>query len=118
MPDLAGQQRIIAAVDLVGRSGARALEFGYLHDDVPVDLAGWWAHATWQGARIMVDDQPGPAEALEALARSVLTGATCQGCKRPVVIDSVALGSCRWYRSGARWLRACGPISTPEDPHA
>lgn len=117
MPDLVGQERIIAAVDLAGRAGARMLEFGYLHDDVPVDQAGWWAHATWQGARLMVDDQPGPAEALEALAARILTGAQCQGCRRPVTLDDPApAGACHWYRTGARWTRACAP--TPGSDHA
>lgn len=104
--------RIIAAVDLIGRSGARSLEFGYLWDDVPVDQAGWWAHATYRGRRVMVDsDLAGPAEALEALTLRILDGAECQLCHQTVSLPphDLALGTCRWYRSGARWQPGCTP---------
>lgn len=42
---------LLATADLVGRSGATGLEVGYLHDDVPAELASWWATAHYQGAR-------------------------------------------------------------------
>lgn len=100
--------RLVAAVDLAGRAGARGIEFGYLHDDVPVSEAGWWAQAMWQGARLIVDDQPSPADAAEALAIRILAGARCAHCRRPVALgDTVALSYCQWVRDGRRWVRGC-----------
>jgi len=39
------EDALIAAADLVGRTGATGFEIGYLHDDVPAEKAGWYAHA-------------------------------------------------------------------------
>lgn len=64
-----------ATLDLVGRCGAAAFEIGYLHDDVPVEEAGWYAHVQYQGARIIVEDQPSPEAAADALAARLLRGA-------------------------------------------
>lgn len=33
-------ERAVAAVEVLGRSGARNVEFGYLHDDQPVGFDG------------------------------------------------------------------------------
>lgn len=118
---------IVACTDLVGRTGATNLQVGYLHDNVPVHLAGWYAHAQYRGARITVEDQAGPADALEALARRLLTGAQCR-CGKLVALsdhgavafdghlvdgspwpieDAVRAGQCRWRRDGRRWFRGC-----------
>jgi len=99
---------LIAAVDLVGRSGATNFEVGYLHDDVPSERAGWYAQAQYRGARLIAEDHRGPIEAAEALARRVLAGAECAHCHRPVVLGGgVELSACRWTRRGARWARGC-----------
>ncbi|MFG1846696.1 hypothetical protein [Micromonospora carbonacea] len=119
---------VLACADLAGRAGARHFQIGYLHDDVPVAEAGWYAHAQYRGARVQVDNQPGPAEAAEALARRLLTGAQCR-CGRLVALstagavafDGVTLadgsrwstadarraGQCLWRRVGARWEPSC-----------
>lgn len=123
------QDALTAAVDLVGRSGARDFELGYLHDDVPVGEAAWWAKAQYQGARLTVENQPGPVEAAEALARRVLTGGRCAHCGGLVALsddgavafetghlvdgtqwnveDARAAGTCRWRRVADRWARGC-----------
>lgn len=127
------QDAVIATADLVGRAGAREFECGYLHDDVPTEEAGWYATATYQGAKIMVDDHPGPVEACEALARRILEGGKCAHCGGLVALsgsgavafaeaqmadgstwtaeEAVAAGQCRWRRIGDRWVRGC------EDSH-
>lgn len=118
----------VAAVDLVGRTGATNLDFGYLHEDAPVAQAGWWAHAQYRGSRITVENQPGPVEALEALARRLLTGARCTHCQGLIALsDGGAVAhpgqmldgttwtegelrtvhQCRWRRMGPRWERGC-----------
>jgi hypothetical protein len=124
---------VIACADLVGRAGARQFQIGYVHDDVPVDQAGWYAHAQYRGARIQVTDQRGPAQAADALARRILTGAQCR-CGRlaalsadgAVAYEDVAMadgtrwtaaearaaGQCLWRRLGQRWEPSC---PTPSD---
>jgi hypothetical protein len=119
---------IIACADLVGRTGAREFQIGYVHDDVPVHEAGWFAHATYQGARITEDDHRGPVEAADALCRRLLTGARCTHCNGLVALSdsgAVAYGGrmadgtvftheqakaarqCRWRRMGPKWVRGC-----------
>jgi len=123
------EERVIAAANLVGRSGASEFEIGYLHDDVPSAEAGWYAQARYRGARIIADDCASPVEAVEALARRLLTGARC-GCGKFVALgdegasafdnwamsdgspfpadEAKAIGLCLWQRKGARWVSACG----------
>lgn len=112
------QDALVAAVDLVGRSGCRDVEVGYLYDEedpppgwpggaVPVEAAGWWAKATYGGAVLMAEDYPGPVEAVEALARRVLDGATCGRCGEPIRLADGDPG-CRWRRYGDRWDPGCG----------
>lgn len=123
------EDALIAAVDLVGRSGAKQLEIGYLREDVPVEDAQWWAHARYRGARIGSEHHRGPIEAVEALARRLLTGDKCKPCGRLVALSDAGAvayegatmvdgsrwtveqaakaGQCRWRREGARWVRGC-----------
>lgn len=123
------EDAVIAAADLVGRAGARELEVGYLHEGVPVAEAGWYAHAQYRGARIIVEEQPGPVEAVDALARRLLDGAQCQHCGGLVALSDAgamaypgsirpdgtrwteeeirAAGQCRWRRMGPKWVRGC-----------
>jgi hypothetical protein len=123
---------IIATADLVGRTGARELTIGHLHDNVPVEQAGWYAHAQYRGARITEENHRGPVEALDALARRLLTGAMCTHCRGLVALsdqgatvypgasrtdgsrwtpDEVAAArarpQCRYRRHGQRWVRGC-----------
>lgn len=123
-----------ACADLVVRTGATGFEIGYLHDDVPVDEAGWYAHAQYKGARITTDGgHRGPVEAAEALARRLLTGAKCK-CGKLAALDTsgavayrqttladgsswsaqqaAAAGQCHWTRHGARWISGCDNASS------
>ncbi|MCK2214266.1 hypothetical protein MF672_010755 [Actinomadura sp. ATCC 31491] len=123
-----------AAVDLVGRTGATGFEIGYLRDGVPVEEAGWYAHAQYRGARITSEEHRGPIEAVEALARKLLTGAKCTHCKKLVALSddgaiaynglladgtrwtveqARAAGQCRWRRIGPRWVRGCERPAPP-----
>lgn len=134
--------RFDAAVMLVGNSGARSLEIGYLYDDVPSEQAAWWATATYRGAKLNVENEAGPAEAVEALAKRLLTGARCQWCQGLVALstdgavaypgsvmadgsrmpdrptDLAALGQCLWRRNSARWEPGClhGASTAPGAP--
>lgn len=127
------QDAVIACADLVGRAGATEFQIGYLHDDVPADQAGWYAHAQYKGARITAEDHPGPAEAADALACQLLAGARCR-CGRLVALsdhgavafegqmadgstwsveEARAAGQCRWRRVGPRWEMGCPDGETP-----
>lgn len=96
---------VIACADLVGRAGAKDFEIGYVHEGVPVEDAGWYAVATYQGARVMVDEHRSPTGAAMALAERLLSSATCR-CRRPVVLADDRVG-CRWRLMGQRWEPGC-----------
>lgn len=123
------QDAVVAAADLVARSGGREFEIGYLHDDVPIEEAGWYAKATFRGGVVVEEDHRGPVEAAEALASRLLTGAKCSHCgglvalsdrgafafqeahlvdgSRWTAAEAAAAGQCRWRREGDRWVRGC-----------
>lgn len=98
-----------AAVDLVGRTGASDVEFGFLHDNVPTEEAGWWATAHFhaKGAKVTVEDFPGPVQAMEALAKQLIDGGKCTHCARPISLDPDS-SSCTWARMGDKWMPQCG----------
>jgi hypothetical protein len=119
---------VVACADLVGRTGARSFEIGYLHDNVPVDEANWWASAIYRGARIQVDGHIHPAAAATALAVKILTGAKCRCGKLVALSDdgaiafskitmadgsrwsaeqAAAAGQCRWRLIGQQWKPSC-----------
>lgn len=121
---------IKACADLVGRTGATQFQIGYTHEGVPVEEAGWYAHAQLRGARITEQDHRSPDAAAEALCRRLLNGGQCQHCKGVVTLsddgarlfnstlangtswsieDQRTAGVCRWRRMGARWVRGCEP---------
>lgn len=123
------QDAVIAAADLVRRSGAQEFEIGYVHEDVPVEEACWYAQATYKGARLIVENHRGPVEAAEALARRLMTGAKCAHCGGLVALSdrgavvferqqmadgttwgpaqAAKAGQCRWRRVGDTWQRGC-----------
>lgn len=123
------QDALMAGIELVGRTGAESLEVGYFHDNVPVEEAGWYANAQYQGSRLTVENEPGPVQAVQALAERILTGAKCKHCGRLVSMsdegawawqeatmmdgttwtaeEAVAAGQCRWVLMGRTWRRGC-----------
>jgi hypothetical protein len=104
---------IVACADLVGRAGASGFEIGYTRDDVPTEEAGWYAHASYKGARIMVDERRSPSEAALALAERLLRGAACR-CGEPVSMADDQPG-CRWRLVGNRWKPGCDAPPVPVD---
>lgn len=106
------QDALIAGVELAGRAGAQDTTIGWLHDDVPFEEAGWFAHAQFRGARVTVQEHRGPVEAVEALARRLLAGATCRRCGKPISLSD-GPDVCRWTRMGKRWESGC---DLPIDP--
>jgi len=122
------ENAVVACADLVGRSGARKFEIGYLYDDVPCEQAGWYAHAQYPGARITASDQPSPVHAARELARKILTGARCR-CGRLVSLsddgaiafdnttmadgskwtlkEAASAGQCQWRLIDKTWTPSC-----------
>lgn len=107
-PDI-DEDAFFAGLNLIGRTGAKQTEFGYLYDNVPVEQAAWWAKAQYQGVRVTVENRAGPVEAVEALARKLLNGGMCTHCRRTVTLATVADAKafCRWTRIGKDWVRGC-----------
>lgn len=101
------EDALIAAVDLVGRSGSAGFELSY-DDDDPNDVK-WSAQAKYRGARIIREGFRDPV-AVEALARRLLTGALCRRCGKPISLAGPrkSKSKCRWTRQGARWEPGCG----------
>lgn len=126
--DMVNGEVVVACADLVGRTGATQFQIGYLHDDVPVEQAAWYAHAQLRGARITSEGHSSPSEAAQALAERILKGAKCK-CGRLVTTspdgafaffkahtsdgqpwnarDAAGAGQCLWRRVGARWTSSC-----------
>lgn len=105
MTEYVNDDILAATAHLADRCGASGFEIGYLHDNVPVAKAGWYAYVTFQGARISVDDHRSPTAAALALAERLLRGATCR-CRRRVTLSDGAEG-CRWRLVGAKWEPGC-----------
>jgi hypothetical protein len=137
------EDAMVAAADLVGRSGARSFQVGWDCPHTPDEEDGhtcpdvtWHAHAQYRGARLTEERHRGPVEAAEALARRLLTGATCrcgrlatltdtggvafdrprsaiQAQLREIGLEMVSakraakVGFCRWTRNGKRWEPSC-----------
>lgn len=104
---------VVACADLAGRAGARDFQIGYVHDDVPVEEAGWYAHASYQGARVITDQHRSPTAAAMRLAERLLRGAQCR-CGNPVALSDETTG-CRWRLMGQRWEPGCDapPVHMP-----
>ena len=124
----ADRDKVVACADLVGRSGARQFQIGYLNDEPP---HAWYAHAMFRGARIQAEGHDGPAQAAMALAVKILTGAKCR-CGRLVALrpsgavafrktrmadgtewsaaEAAKAGQCRWRLIGDKWEPSC-PVS-------
>lgn len=96
-----------AVAELCGRAGARHLELGYLHEGVPLEEMGWYAQAQYRGYRVTAEDQPGPAQAAEALAARLLNSSICTHCGKSVTVNASLPDLCRWFRRGATWVRGC-----------
>lgn len=96
---------LIAAVDLIGRTGSREFEVGYTggpdegerpeqftfgrtthraapEDDegTPADRVTWWASAYYRGHRVITEGHASPDVAAEALARQLLDSGQCRRC--------------------------------------
>lgn len=72
--------RYVAAVDLIGRTGASEFKVGYTDEDAPPVV--WYAAAKW-GPHWQVAGALSPLSAMFRLLELVMDGGTCMHCKRP-----------------------------------
>jgi hypothetical protein len=107
------EDAVMACVELVGRTGAKDFEIGYLRDEeteghpVAIEDAGWYAKCTVQGHILAAEEAQGPSEAADGLSRRILTGGQCTHCKQTITLKSGP--GCRWRRMGSHWERGCIP---------
>lgn len=101
------QDALNAALHVVERTGAKQTQIGYLREGVPVEQAGWYAHAQYHGARVTAEEHPGPVEAAEALARRLLDGGLCAFCGQRISLGDYPGRRCKWTRRGDKWVRGC-----------
>ncbi|MGN2634648.1 hypothetical protein ACTD5D_00325 [Nocardia takedensis] len=115
------EDAVIAAADVIGRTGAVQFEFGHDGDDDtrPATEVRWHASAMYRGARVFEDGHPGPVEAAEALARKLLAGGLCTNCNQTITLSGPTeqAGHCRWTRQGRRWERGCPEPAAPVDEY-
>lgn len=102
---------LVAAADLVGRSGASNFQVGYLHDDDDPSFLvfgpQWYAHAQYRGRRITAEGFDRPDDAADHLAKKILAGGQCAHCALIVSLDFDAPERCHWWREADRWVRGC-----------
>jgi len=113
VPDI-DDDRVLACADLVGRSGGRSFEVGYLNDATDLayltDGPCWYAQAAYNGARVIAEGHATPADACDALAIKVLDGGQCTHCGKTIAACRTATdvpGYCAQWRDGLTWKRAC-----------
>lgn len=76
--------RMVAAIDMLRRTGANEVQIRYSDDEHPVV---WIAVAQWRG-HWEAGAGMHPSHALFALCAEVIDGGTCKHCKRPTGFDS------------------------------
>lgn len=113
------KEPLLAAIELVERSGARDFEVGHLEEGAtPCALGRWWAKAQYHGQRLYADEHVSPAHAADALARQILEGGQCTLCGLTVataqqLVEKAAEGlvpkteCCLWIRRGEHWIAGC-----------
>ena len=104
------QKAVLAAADLVGRSGARRFEFGYLNaQGLAFERDGpmWWASAIFKGRRLGVEGQPSPGMACTLLVGQIIDGGQCTKCGEVSTVSGD--GPCVWTFDAetSRWESGC-----------
>lgn len=107
------QHRLTSAIDMIGRMGAKDLEFAYVNDE-PTTIANmdWWAKANFRGSIIFTEHHIGPIQALEGLVEKVSRGAKCRHCGNTIQWGvtprtTPAKDRCVWDKVNGRWERGC-----------
>jgi hypothetical protein len=128
------EDRMVAAVAMIGRTGATAFTFGYQDEQTEVIAeADWYAQAYYKGTRVITEHHPDPVTAAEDLLRRLLEGGVCTHCGGLVALSergatihpgtrlldgsvmteerARSMHQCHYRRVGKTWVRGC------EDAH-
>jgi hypothetical protein len=107
--------RMLAGVDLLGRTGVGEVEIAY-DDDLPEPATVlWWCGGNWKGTRMFSAHFSYPAQAVEDLLSRVINGGGCTRCKRTTVLGVEIEGYCCFMLEAAavdddqsyRYVRTC-----------
>jgi hypothetical protein len=77
------EPRLIALVQLIGRTGASEFQVRYCDEEVPL---AWIAAARWEGEWHLAGAVT-PYAAVMRLAESVMDGGRCRHCGMPTAVD-------------------------------
>jgi hypothetical protein len=113
--------RVIAAVELLGRTGVTDVEFAYDEEDAYPDKVLWWAKGNWKGHRVYSVHFPYPAQALEDVLSRVINGGTCGRCGKTTVVGVTLDDYCCFTLSAKdvdddqsyRYVRSCEKTGGP-----
>jgi hypothetical protein len=78
------QQRLAAAVDLLGRTGADSMQIRYSDDEQPVV---WFAVALYRDGKWETASAANPLRAILRLGEQLLDGGQCRHCNRPTGLE-------------------------------
>ena len=84
--------RVVAAVELLGRTGVSDVEFAYDEESTYPENVLWWAKGNWRGHRVYSAHFPYPAQALEDVLGRVINGGTCGRCGKTTVVGMLLDG--------------------------
>lgn len=93
--------KMIAGIDLIGRTGADNMQLRWSDDEVP---KVWIAVALYSGGRFVVAAGATAEHAVLQLCEQVVDGGTCTWCKRPTAMEPASLddmpapGLICWYQ--------------------
>jgi len=80
--------KFLAAVDMIGRTGAQTFRIGYSDEDDGPPVVVWYAVAQWVGDRAEAAGALDPLTAVLRLAEQVIDGGECTHCHRPTILDT------------------------------
>lgn len=104
------EERLLAAVDLIGRTGAHSFEVGYDDDHTPTT---WWATARYRGRVLFVDEEPDPLHAVDELLRRIVNGGRCTHCNRTTTVGPSPIPfKCAYVITAGRYEPACRRTAT------
>ena len=111
--------RLVAAVDLIARTGATRFDMRYSEDDSDDGDPGpvvWIAIATYADRKVECAASVTPLRAVLRLAETLIDGGTCTHCKRPTGIEPDSIETMPldkfvcWYQfdpGSVRFVRGC-----------
>jgi hypothetical protein len=86
-----GIQRTVALFGLLGHTGVKDIEVGWLNEEKPYE---WWAKGNWDGHRVYSEGHLGADDALDEIAKQVVHNGQCVKCERKLTFGFIEHGKC------------------------